>query len=82
MNYIKLAHIYDILDSIYFSLHNFSLLILSNYTYSMIQRTPSNRSTTSTTSSLMSLETVLDEDTVDSQTTDTQDETSTPDGNR
>jgi hypothetical protein len=29
----------------------------------------------------MSLETVLDEDTVDSQTTDTQDEAS-PDGNR
>jgi hypothetical protein len=48
---------------------------------SMIQRTPSNRSTTSTTSSLMSLETVLDEDTVDSQTTDTLDEASA-DGNR
>ena len=30
-----------------------------------IQRTPSNRSTTSTTSSFMSLETILDEDTTD-----------------
>ena len=67
---------------LYYSLHIFYyLFFLSNYTFSMIQRTPSNRSTTSTTSSLMSLETVLDEDTVDSQTNDTQDEAS-PDGNR